>query len=400
LPILFLLRAFFTVLSVAILGAAAALLYAWYDGEWIAGLDGVLRHHRDAWQLWAGGALLAWSLLGRWPMLWLLAARDTEPMRPRRDNGRTIQSTTGASLYVEDHGKPQSQPIILTHGWSMDSTIWYYARRDLSDRFRVLVWDLPGLGRSKRSGPRVCLSAFAEDLKSVIAQTGEMRPLLVGHSIGGMIIETLARDDPEFFRKHVAGVALFNTTYTNPLRTMILPRLMQTLRKPLIVPMMYLQIALSPLVWLLQWQSYLSGSQHLSVRFGFGRHVTRSQLDHTALLMTRNSPAVVARGDLAMIRWDGSDGVAKLAVPTLVLGGDLDIVTKLEAGEEIAEAAPDARLEVVSGANHMGPVERAEFYHRALVGFADARIREAPTLQPGARSVRDSRADPFIQKTS
>lgn len=113
----------------------------------------------------------------------------------------------------------------------------------------------------------------------------------------------------------------------------------------------------------------------MSVRFGFGRSVTRSQLDHTALLMTRNSPAVVARGDLAMIRWDGSEGVARLAVSTLVLGGDLDIVTKLEASEYIAEAAPDARLEVVSGANHMGPVERAGFYYRALVGFAGARIR-------------------------
>ena len=234
--------------------------------------------------------------------LWLFARRDTDPSRPVRNGGREVQSATGATLYIEDHGSPHAQPIILTHGWSMDSTIWYYAKRDLAQTHRVLAWDLPGLGKSKRGDATVCLSSFAQDLKTVIAQAGDSRAILVGHSIGGMIIETLARDDPAFFGRHVDKVVLCNTTYTNPLRTMILPRLLQALRKPVIVPMMMLQVWLSPLVWLMQWQSYLSGSQHMAVRFGFGRHVTRSQLDHTALLMTRNSPAVVARGDLAMIR--------------------------------------------------------------------------------------------------
>jgi pimeloyl-ACP methyl ester carboxylesterase len=366
-PILLLLRALFTILSLCILGAAAALLYDWYDGDLVRGADGIARFHREDWKLWLGGALLAWSFLGRWPMLWLLARKDTDPMRPTRDHGRTIQSSTGATLYLEDHGSAHAQPIILTHGWSMDSTIWYYAKRDLAQRFRVLVWDLPGLGLSKRAGSTISLSGFAEDLKSIIAQVGDTRPILVGHSIGGIIIETLARDDPEFFSKHVAGVALLNTTYTNPIRTMIMSRLLQALRKPLIVPMLYLEIWLSPLVWLSRWQSYLSGSQHMAVRFGYGRSVTRSQLDHTALLMTRNSPAVVAHGDLAMLRWDGTKGASNLSVPTLVMGGTVDIVTKLEASEEIVRLAPDARLQRVEGANHMGPIEQADVYHRAIL---------------------------------
>ena len=370
-PITFLLRALFTTVSVAILIAAGALLYDWYDGEVIRTSDRFLRVRED-WKLYVGGALLAWSLLGRWPVLWLLARRDTDPSRRIREGGREVQSATGATLYIEDHGSPHAQPIILTHGWSMDSTIWFYAKRDLAQTFRVLAWDLPGLGRSKRGNGAVCLSSFAQDLKTVIAQVGDSRAILVGHSIGGMIIETLARDDPEFFARHVGKVVLCNTTYTNPLRTMILPRLLQALRKPVIVPMMVLQIWLAPLVWLMQWQSYLSGSQHIAVRFGFGAHVTRSQLDHTALLMTRNSPAVVARGDLAMIRWDGSAGVAKLAAPTLVLGGSVDIVTKLEASEEIVRRAPDARLETIEAANHMGPVEAHDRYNRSIAAFAAA----------------------------
>ena len=365
----FLLRALFTIVSISILIAAACLLYDWYRGDVVVSADGVFHRERNEWKMWAGGALLAWSFLGRWPVLWLLARRDTDPSRPERAGGRMVQSTNGWSLYLEDHGAPAAQPLILTHGWAMDSTIWYYAKRDLAERFRVLVWDLPGLGRSRRRASTVSLSGMAEDLKTVMSQVGDARAVLVGHSIGGMIIQTLARDDPEFFARHVNRVVLFNTTYTNPLRTMILSRLLQALRKPLLVPMMYLQIWLWPLVWLMQWQSYLSGSQHLAVRFGFGRDVMRSQLDHTALLMTRNSPAVVARGDLAMMRWDGAEGVAKLAAPTLVLGGTRDIVTTFEASEVIVGLAPDARLQAAPGANHMGPIEQSAVYNEAVANF-------------------------------
>lgn len=368
--ILFLLRAVFTILSVALIVAALVLLGDWHAGDYVRGTDGVLRLHRAPWELWTGVGLIAWSLLGRFPMLLLLARKGSDPMLRTRQTGRMLESSTGAMLYVEETGSTSATPLILTHGWSMDSTIWHYAKRDLAQRFEVFAWDLPGLGRSKRAGSEVSLSRFAQDLKAVIEQTGERRPILIGHSIGGMIIETLARDDPAFFTDRVAGVALLNTTYTNPLRTMVLSRVLRALRKVLIVPMLYLQIWLSPLVWLLQWQSYWSGSQHLAARFGFGRSVTRSQLDHTALLMTRNSPAVLAHGDLAMLRWDASDALPRISVPTLVVGGDIDIVTKLEASEEMARRIDRAVLKVVAGANHMGPVDRHDDYHQAIIAFA------------------------------
>jgi pimeloyl-ACP methyl ester carboxylesterase len=370
LTILSLLRAAFALLSLLILGAAGYLLWEWYQGDLVRDADGVLRLHRHAWQLWAGIALLAWSFLGRFVIRLVLARPDKEVLQGKRGAGRTIKSETGAEIYLEEYGSVAAQPLILTHGWSMDSTLWDYTKRALSQDFRVIVWDLPGLGLSKRDGKEISLTSFARDLRSVMAQVGDQRPILVGHSIGGMVIETLARDDPEAFKRRVAGVALFNTTYTNPLKTMILSRLLQALRKPLIVPMLYLEIWLAPLVWLSAWQSYLSGSTHLSARFGFGRFVTRSQLDHVALLMTRAWPAVTARGDLAMLRWDGSPGLARMTAPTLIVGGSLDIVTKADASKTIAQRIAHPVLRIIDGANHMGPIERADVYNGLLRSFA------------------------------
>jgi pimeloyl-ACP methyl ester carboxylesterase len=356
-----------------VLALAGYLLWTWYQGDLVRDADGVVHRVRDEWRLWVGAALLAWSFLGRFIVPLLIARADKDPMRLERGNGQMLESPSGAKLHVETHGSATAQPIILTHGWSLDSTIWFYAKRDLAKRFRVIVWDLPGLGRSKRpASGKIDMAAFAQDLAAVVAVAGDRPALLVGHSIGGMIIQTLARDRPEMFGREVAGVALLNTTYTNPLRTMILSGLAQVLRWPILEPMMRLKIWLQPLVWLSSWQSYLSGSAHLSTRFGFGRYVTRSQLDRTTLLMTRNPPAVSARGDLAMFRWDSHMALVRTGVPVLVIGGAKDIVTKPEAGRTIAAAVPRAESMVVEGANHMGPVERSEEYHAAIATFASS----------------------------
>ncbi|MGK6323673.1 alpha/beta fold hydrolase [Sphingomonas sp. DT-51] len=364
-------RALFTLLSVIILALSAYLLWTWYDGDSMRGADGVFRRDRDGWRLWTGAALLLWSFLGRSLVLPLLARRDTDPMRLEHGEGWLVDSSTGAKIWVETYGPESAQPLVLTHGWSLDSRIWHYAKRDLAGRFRLIVWDLPGLGRSHRAHAKVDLSGFAEDLASVLKLAGGRPAVLAGHSIGGMVIQTLYRDRPELFGREVSGIALLDTTYTNPLRTMILGGLARALRWPVIEPLMRLTILLQPFVWLSSWQSYLSGSSHMSTRLGFGLSVTRSQLDRTTLLMTKQKPAVSAHGDLAMFRWDADSVLRSCPVPVLVVGGSRDIVTKPEASGHIADTAGIGRLQIIEGVNHMGPVEQADTYHKAIVSFAE-----------------------------
>ena len=64
-----------------------------------------------------------------------------------------------------------------------------------------------------------------------------------------------------------------------------------------------------------------------------------------------------------------------------VIGGDKDIVTRLEASQKISAAIPDARLQVVEGVNHMGFLERAEIYNEAIAGFATS-VQRVPESIP------------------
>ena len=361
----------FNVLSLAILGASGWLGWSWYQGEPVADADGTITRIRNDWELWTALALLGWSFLGRLVLLPMLAQQDAVITKAERGSSVQVRGVDGADLYVETSGTAGSPTVILTHGWGLDSTIWNYAKSDLAKRFRVVSWDLPGLGKSTTGKPNgVSLTAFAANLRSVIHETtGPV--VLVGHSIGGMTIQTLARNFPEMLGREVVGLVLINTTHINPLRTIIFSPLFQALRLPVIKPLMFLAIALQPLAWLSAWQSYLSGMAHVANRFGFGRFVTRSQLEHTTLLATRNPPGVLARGNLAMFEWDATATLPTIPVPVLVIGGDRDIVTKLEASRTIASAIPDARLQVVEGVNHMGFLERADLYNEAVATFVD-----------------------------
>ena len=102
--LLSILRLFFMLLSLILLGIAAYLLWTWYQGHLVRQPDGTLHLVRDEWRLWTGLPLLAWSFLGRYVITFLLARRDEDPTHPNRGHGRLAAGRDGATLYVETWG--------------------------------------------------------------------------------------------------------------------------------------------------------------------------------------------------------------------------------------------------------------------------------------------------------
>ncbi len=286
-----------------------------------------------------------------------------------------ITSPTGSTLYVEVHGPQDAPPVILTHGWGLDSTIWYYLRRHLSQRFRVIVWDLPGLGRSRAaSGQAIDLSHFAQDLKALLSLTGGKPAVLVGHSIGGMTIQTLVRDHPDVLDGSVAGLVLVNTTYTNPLRTMVLNGLAQALRWPLLEPLFRLDdLAAAPgLAERLAELSERLGASGQPHRLRQPGHPQPARTDH-AIGHPQSAGRLGPRqsGDVPLGR---GRALQAITVPTLILAGDSDLVTKCEASKTLSRATPGGRLEVIAEANHMGFLERSEIYNEEIGRFCELNL--------------------------
>src|SRR4030095_10874819 len=229
-------------------------------------------------------------------------------------------------------------------------------KRDLSDSFRLIVWDEPGLGKSTRPSNRdYSLENLARDLEAVLALAADKPAILLGHSIGGMITLTFCDLFPALLGSRVIGLVLTHTTPTNPVRTTSGGGFFTAIEKPVLVPLMYLTIALSPFVWLMTWLSYLNGSAHLSTKqSSFAGTETWEQIDFFTSFQPQASPAVMARGMLGMMRYNATQVLARIPVPPLVVAGDRDGVTKPEASERIHAGIPGARLVTLAPAKHLG----------------------------------------------
>ena len=158
-PPAFPLSFFVGLLSLALLGGGGYALWGWYTGALIG-----------AGYLWGGVAALAWALFGRWVVLLLLGRGEADPpTEERAGEALTLKRPDGTALRVERYGRADGPTVLLTHGWGVNGTEWYYARRALGARYRVLVWDLRGLGASSRSpSGDYRVATMAADLEAVL----------------------------------------------------------------------------------------------------------------------------------------------------------------------------------------------------------------------------------------
>lgn len=347
-PLDFLLRLLSSLISVAILGSGAYLVYQWYSGELVS----------NRWLI-LGAGLLLWSALGFLPMLLLRRPGQDEPKPLRSNRVQRLTRPDGSEIQVEFYGPDQAPTLILTHGWGPDSTVWYYAKKQLSEQFRVIVWDLPGLGKSRPPKNRdYSLEKFAHDLNAVLSVAGDQPVILLGHSMGAMILLTFCRLFPERLQR-VAGLILVDGTYINPLKTTILSKLVLALQKPLLEPLLHLVIALSPLLWLTSWLSYFNGSTLITTEIsGFTGRETRGQLNFSSLIGIKAAPGILARGVLAMFRFNETATLSNISVPTLVVVGKSDIATRPFASERMVETIPNAELRKLAPGGHMALMER------------------------------------------
>jgi pimeloyl-ACP methyl ester carboxylesterase len=382
-------------LSLGILGGAIFALWAWvqrartydtaldryvFDPNW--GLNGetALLALGLGLLLWSvGGRLLLLPLLGRAPK----ADGEDSTADPAPAATQRLVRPDGAELHVEFYGPEDGPPIVLTHAWSLDSAEWRYLKRQLGDRFRLIAWDLPGLGRSARAKTHdYSMEALAGHLEAVLDLAGGRPALLVGHSVGGMIMLAFCRRFPKALGTSVNGLALVHTTYTNPLRTTILPGLMTALERPVIVPLAYLTIWLSPLMWVMNWMNYLNGSSHLATRLtGFTGKGTWEQIELVTRPQPRPAPAVLARGTLGMLAFDATKTLPKIHVPTLVIAGDRDPLTRPQASEFIQSSVPGAQLNMLAPARHMGLIE----HHTQVVQLLNEFALAHSEVRSGAR---------------
>ncbi|MDB6107863.1 MAG: alpha/beta hydrolase, partial [Gammaproteobacteria bacterium] len=148
--------------------------------------------------------------LGAAILLWSAAAFGAQPAPPLKidldqfDAARkVVLLPNNQHLAYIDMGAPLGPPVVLIHGYTDNARDWVPLIPYLSNRFRLIVVDIRGHGRSDK--PECCYTRidFAYDIKLLLDALHIARADVVGHSLGSMITQVLAEEWPQRVRKVV-----------------------------------------------------------------------------------------------------------------------------------------------------------------------------------------------------
>lgn len=294
----------------------------------------------------------------------------------RPDRVSTVAADDGTPLAVSeidpDEGKPELT-VVGVHGFALSQRSWYFQRRDLSSlrlpRVKQVYYDHRGHGASGAATAEAStIEQLAHDLDAVVRAVAPDGPIvLLGHSMGGMVIMELAQRNPELFADRVRGVALLATA-AGEVGARGLPRGLLSKYNPLT----------RGVGELAGWQPGLvefvraAGGQLTRPavrRLSFGSREVHPQVVDFLLEMLSVTPV---RGLVNYIGTLGSHNrYAALAglkhAHVLVVGGDADRFTPYSHAERIAAELPDAELARIRGAGHMVQLEQPELVNSHLI---------------------------------
>ena len=104
----------------------------------------------------------------------------------------TVTAPDGVTLAVQESGNPAGPAIVFIHGLLGSHMNWEAQRASPAlQGYRLISYDLRGHGRSGQPRAATAYSEgrrWGDDLAAVIAATGARRPVLVGWSLGGVVI--------------------------------------------------------------------------------------------------------------------------------------------------------------------------------------------------------------------
>jgi pimeloyl-ACP methyl ester carboxylesterase len=263
-----------------------------------------------------------------------------------------VVQANGVEIAYERVG--EGPAVVLVHGAAVDGRMWQPQLAELADEFTVVAWDEPGAGRSSDVPPDFRLADYADCLAALIEALAVGPAHIAGLSWGGTVVLELYRRHPGL----VATLVLVDTYagWKGSLPEEEVRNRLEGLRQMLTEPADAFDPTLPGLFAAAPPAELVPLLEEMAAD-------VRPQSMQTAL-------QVMAEADLR-------DLLPRIAVPTLLIWGELDARSPLTVADEFHWAIPDSKLVVIPGAGHVSNLEEPRQFNQAVRDFC----RE--TLSPG-----------------
>jgi pimeloyl-ACP methyl ester carboxylesterase len=272
----------------------------------------------------------------------------------------SVAKVDSIELYYEEHGS--GDPLLLVMGLAADSTAWMFQVPDFAKRYRTIVFDNRGVGRSSKPPGPYSIHQMADDAAALLDALGIRRAHVVGVSMGGMIAQELVlrhparvrglvlactypEPDAEAERARAFSIAQFGGHVTASGETRIDVS------------------AIDPLMLL----------QHLLPRVFNQSFIDRElpkllQIFGGALQWGFSMEAILGQVE-AVMGHRATDRLHQIASPTLVITGDADLLVSPANSDLLARTIPNATLVKVPGGSHGFNFETPDVFNRQVLDF-------------------------------
>jgi pimeloyl-ACP methyl ester carboxylesterase len=268
-------------------------------------------------------------------------------------------SADGTRLSLRESGNPSGPAIVFVHDIAQSQLAFQKQMRgELAGRFRLISYDLRGHGESDKPAREDAYNdgrRMSDDLQAVIAATGAVKPVLVGWSLGGIVVAQYLADRGE---RDIAGVNFVGARIARPatppagmpgsahIRDMLSPDLERNVRATARFVRACVAVPL--------------GNEDFELMLGYNM-----------------ASPVLARA--ATLKWSGGTDFSallpRLSIPVLITHGRRDQVVSPDVAAEAARQLPAARISWYEQGGHSPFFEDPQRFDAELAEFVERAIR-------------------------
>ena len=250
-------------------------------------------------------------------------------------------------------------PLVFAHGAAEDGRVWRPQLAALADEFTVVAWDEPGAGRSSDPPAGFGLAEYAHCLAALVEALALGPAHVAGLSWGGTVVQELYRHRPEL----VATLILADTYagWKGSLPEAEVQARVAAAQQMLAAP---------------------AGRFDPTLPGLFAGEPPEELAGLLEQIAADVRPQSLGTQLLVMAEADQRDLLANIAVPTLLIWGELDARSPLRVAREFERAIAGSKLVVIPDCGHVSNLERPARFNAAVRAFCRTHSARASPQAP------------------
>lgn len=245
--------------------------------------------------------------------------------------------------------------LVFLHGIGGCAKVWQLQLDAFQDRYTAIAWNMPGYGGSPPV-PELTFPVLADALEMLLDTLPNKRVHLVGHSMGGMVVQ-------EFLRNRPHGVTSVCLYATSP--GLAQPETPEAVEAARLRAHEFMDRRISPLDRGMTMREMAKSVLDQLLAPG----APQSARDAAIESISSVPPNVYRDAMRCILSFDGTKIIPTIDRPTLVLAGGDDRTMTLDVVKAMTKQIKGAHLEVIPNVGHLPNLEDPPAFNRALSDF-------------------------------